>query len=58
LNSADVNVGLRWEALKETAYPSTFIIEQTGRVKFAHVSNSKGDRVNAAKPLEVLTAAK
>ncbi len=48
----------RWEALKETAYPSTFIIEQTGRVKFAHVSNSKGDCVSAAKALEVLTAAK
>lgn len=40
--------GLRWDAPKETAYPSTFIIDRQGRVRFAHVSKSHGDRVDAA----------
>jgi thioredoxin-dependent peroxiredoxin len=43
--------GLRWDATKETAYPSTFIIDQRGRVRFAYVSKSHGDRVSAARAL-------
>lgn len=45
---------LRWNAPKETAYPSTFVIDREGRVRFAYVSKSHGDRVNAARALEAL----
>jgi alkyl hydroperoxide reductase subunit AhpC len=50
--------GLRWEAPRVTAYPSTFVIDPNRRVTFDHFSNSKGDCVSAAKALEVLNAAK
>ena len=50
--------GLRWEAPKETAYPSTFVIDREGRVRFAHVSKTHGDRVSAADALEALAALK
>jgi peroxiredoxin len=39
--------GLRWDAKGETAYPSTFIIDQNQRVRFAHISKQHGDRVSA-----------
>lgn len=39
--------GLRWNAKNETAYPSTFIIGQDGRVKYAKVSRSHGGRMKA-----------
>ncbi len=50
--------GLRWDAPKETAYPSTFIIDRNSRVRFAHVSKTHGDRVSAAAALEALPALK
>jgi peroxiredoxin Q/BCP len=46
--------GLRWEAKKETAYPSTFVIERGGKIRFAHVSKTHGDRLSAAKALAEL----
>ena len=46
--------GLRWDAKKETAYPSTFVIERGGRIRFAHVSQSHGDRVSAARAIAEL----
>jgi len=46
--------GLRWEAPKETAYPSTFILERGGKIAFAQVSKSHGGRVSAAKALAEL----
>lgn len=46
--------GLRWEAKKETAYPSTFILDRGGKVRFAHVSKSHGDRLGAARALAEL----
>ena len=46
--------GLRWDAQNETAYPSTFIIDTKGKVRFAHVSKSHGDRVGATTALEAL----
>ncbi len=46
--------GLRWDAKKETAYPSTFIVDQTGRVQFSYISKSHGDRVSAARALAEL----
>lgn len=40
--------GLRWDAPNETAYPSTFIIDGAGMVRFAKVSRTHGDRSGAA----------
>lgn len=46
--------GLRWDAPKETAYPATFVIERGGRIRFAHVSRSHGDRLSAARAIAEL----
>ena len=46
--------GLRWEADRETAYPSTFIVDRANKVRFAKVSKEHGGRVNAAAALEAL----
>lgn len=48
--------GLRWDAPKETAYPSTFIISKEGKVTFAHVSKQHGDRVGSEAVLKALNA--
>jgi thioredoxin-dependent peroxiredoxin len=45
---------LRWDAKNETAYPSTFVIDTSGVVRFAKVSKSHGGRASAAEILEVL----
>jgi peroxiredoxin len=47
---------LRWDAPKETAYPSTFVIDKQGVVAFAHISREHGDRVPAADVLKALAA--
>ena len=39
---------LRWTAPQETAYPSTFVIDRTGIVRYALVSKSHGGRATAA----------
>ena len=36
--------GLRWNEPKETAYPSTYVIDKKGKVVFVKVSNSHGGR--------------
>jgi thioredoxin-dependent peroxiredoxin len=46
--------GLRWDAKKETAYPSTFVIERGGVIRFAHISDSHGNRLSAQRTLEQL----
>ena len=46
--------GLRWDAPKETAYPSTFVIDKSGKVVFAKVSNSHGDRSTPDEIFEAL----
>jgi thioredoxin-dependent peroxiredoxin len=46
--------GLRWNAPKETACPSTFIISKEGKVTFAHVSKQHGDRVGSDAVLKAL----
>ena len=46
--------GLRWNAPKETAYPSTFVLDRKGFVRFAKVSRSHSDRTKAADILEEL----
>ena len=45
---------LRWNAEKETAYPSTFVIDQAGRIRFAEISKTHGGRVKAATALAEL----
>ncbi len=45
---------LRWEAKNETAYPSAFLLDRTGKITFAKISNSHGGRASAK---ELLTAA-
>lgn len=46
--------GLRWDAPKETAYPSTFVLDRRGRITFAKVSDSHGGRATAAEILAAL----
>ena len=43
--------GLRWDAPRETAYPSTFVLDARGAVRFAKISQSHGDRTKAADVL-------
>jgi peroxiredoxin len=43
--------GLRWNAPNETAYPATFLIDQTGIIFFRKVSQGHGDRATAADVL-------
>ncbi len=46
--------GLRWDAPKETAYPSTFVLDRRGTVTFARTSRAHGDRVPVADVLAAL----
>ncbi len=47
---------LRWDAAGETAYPSTFVIQNDGKITFAKVSMTHGGRTNAVEILKALTA--
>jgi len=47
---------LRWNAPRETAYPSTLVINQDRKVRFAYISESHGDRTNAAAVLKQVTS--
>ncbi|MEO7028426.1 MAG: peroxiredoxin family protein [Acidobacteriaceae bacterium] len=40
--------GLRWDAPKETAYPSTFLVDRKGNIFFEKISHAHGDRTTAA----------
>lgn len=46
---------LRWNAPRETAYPSTFVLDKKGVVRFVKISHSHGDRTKAS---DVLAEAK
>ena len=46
--------GLRWDAPNETAYPSTFLIDQKKIVFFSKVSKTHGGRTKAAELIEML----
>jgi peroxiredoxin len=46
--------GLRWNAPGETSYPSTFVIDRKGVVRFAKISQGHGDRSKARDVLEEL----
>jgi peroxiredoxin len=45
---------LRWSAPKETAYPSAFVIDRGGRIRFAKVSKTHGGRVSVEQALAAL----
>jgi peroxiredoxin len=42
---------LRWDAPRETAYPSTFVLDKKGLIRFAKISHSHGDRTKASDVL-------
>lgn len=46
--------GLRWDTPGETAYPSTFIVDKAGKIRFAKVSKDHGGRSAAAEVLQAL----
>ena len=48
--------GLRWDAPRETAYPSTFILDGKGKIVFEKISHSHGDRTSAEDILNLLPA--
>lgn len=50
--------GLRWDAPKETAYPTTFLIDRHGVVFFRKISRAHGDRTTAEDVLAELEHAK
>jgi peroxiredoxin len=50
--------GLRWHAHFETAYPSTFLIDQDGIITSRKISHTHGDRASAGDVLNDLTSTK
>ena len=46
--------GLRWDAPHETAYPSTFLIDQHGMVFFSKIVKEHGGRTSAAEIVQAL----
>jgi peroxiredoxin len=46
--------GLRWNAPGETSYPTTFVIDRGGIVRFVHTSRSHGGRTPVADVLAAL----
>lgn len=47
---------LRWNAKNETAYPATFVIDKDGKIRFAKVSMTHGDRAKTADVLAALAS--
>jgi peroxiredoxin Q/BCP len=45
---------LRWDAARETAYPSTFVVDKEGKIRFAKISKSHGDRAPVADVIRAL----
>ena len=50
--------GLRWDAPRETAYPSTFVIDRQGTVRLVKISKQHGDRANVDEIVQALPGAK
>ncbi len=46
--------GLRWNAPNESAYPSTFLIDQNGVLFFSKIVKGHGGRATAAEVLNEL----
>ena len=45
---------LRWDAPGETSYPSTFVLNKSGKVLFAKISHEHGDRATTEEILRAL----
>jgi peroxiredoxin Q/BCP len=45
---------LRWDAPNETSYPSTFVLDKKGKILYAKVSHSHGDRAQTDEILKAL----
>lgn len=45
---------LRWDAPKETAYPSTFVIDKAGKVQFVKVNSTHGGRTEVEEVVAAL----
>lgn len=45
---------LRWTAPNETAYPATYIVDREGKVRWARISRTHGDRSTAEEILSQL----
>lgn len=45
---------LRWDKKGETAYPSTFVIDEQGKIVFAKISKTHGDRAAVEDLLKAL----
>ena len=46
--------GLRWDAARETAYPSTFLIDRNGIIFFSKIVKEHGGRTTAAEIMDAL----
>ncbi len=46
--------GLRWDAPKETAYPSTFLIDRQGVIYFSKIVKEHGGRTKAVEVLDAM----
>ena len=46
--------GLRWNALRETAYPATYVVDRNGRVRWKKVSRSHAERSSVEDILKQL----
>lgn len=49
---------LRWDARRETAYPSTFVIDKGGIIRFSKVSKTHGGRTKSNDVLKALAGLK
>ncbi|MGI8966890.1 MAG: peroxiredoxin family protein [Limisphaerales bacterium] len=49
---------LRWDAPRETAYPSTFVLDKDRVIRFVKISHSHGDRTTAKEILPAVQSAK
>jgi peroxiredoxin Q/BCP len=49
---------LRWDAKNETAYPSTFVVDNGGLIRFAKVSTEHGDRSDPSQVLDAIKTLK
>jgi len=47
---------LRWDAPRETAYPSTFVIDADRKIRFAKISKTHGDRAKVDDVLKAIPA--
>ncbi len=45
---------LRWDQPRETAYPATFVIDPAGKIVFAKISKTHGDRAKVADVLKAI----